>query len=562
MKKTNYMLIFLCLISVISIDIGRIYPINSSVEIEASLEPKAATPYTLHIGAWIIVAGDRESDHSLYYCIEQGCNDVYNIIINLGWNSADIRYLACDWDGSLPPNAYAESTRVNIEDAITSWAAGKVSSTNALGIYLFDHGGVGGMALPGPSLYDTNLNNYLNALEVSTGMTRSVIIYEACHSGSFINPVSKEGRIIITATDIDHGSYPNPACTHAVFSEHFWAALSMGYRLGYCFEYATECVEIWGLDDIQKPWIDDNHDEIGHEVDPYWEDLPNGGDGSDALDISLGTPLPIFKFLHFLKVFLPKYIPRTAISIPIWAVIDNHTDVEFVRARVFPEWWKWPEPRVSPDEGISYFSEDDFSGIPSFDLTYDPESSEDGEFNYSTSLSVRQYTGLFGQGGDNYKILFEAKKEDGSPAKPVETKVILNEDGKAPDDETPPTVQITNPALCFNITSSMIITVEADDDQALDTVQILMDNIILTTENMPTYYPYPEVSHILPYNVLTKGEHNITAIAVDKAGNEKQTSVKINVIKGGTSIPGFNLPTVFISSFIGVIVILVKRKNK
>ena len=32
----------------------------------------------------------------------------------------------------------------------------------------------------------------------------------------------------------------------------------MGYNLGYCFEYATECVNIWGYGNYQKPLIEDN----------------------------------------------------------------------------------------------------------------------------------------------------------------------------------------------------------------------------------------------------------------------------------------------------------------
>ncbi|MCP4761155.1 MAG: hypothetical protein GY870_05195 [archaeon] len=544
MRKFNHKITLLIVLSLIMIDSVFVFASKSLNDRGSILEldsiPSASAPYTLNIGAWIIVAGDRRSDHDLYYSIENGCNDVYYKLINMGFPAERIYYMAADIDdGSiqfpLPDIARNKSTRTNIAWAITQWAQQYVGPNNALGLYLFDHGGIDGMALPGPgyNLGDSDLNNQLNSLESSTGMTRSVIIYEACHSGSFIDPVSKPGRVIITATDITHGSAPNPGLTNAVFSEHFWAAVSMGYKLGYCFEYATWCVDIWGLSAVQIPWIDDNGNEIGHPT-KFNGELPYGGDGEDALDISLGGPGPILSLnpVNFIKCKLPSFIPNISSEIPLWVVAENNSELEYIRARVFPWWWKWPEARS--DENGSYFRESDFTGIKEFDLTLDPESSKNGEKNYTATLEVGRWLTLFNKSKNymkgEYKIVYEAKAAGNGSlvAQPLATKVTMNEDGETPTDEILPTVTITNPSDDHVISNEINITVQGDDDQALDEIKILLDGVELNTTSMPSYLPYPEVEFNLDTTRYINGIHNITAIATDESGNEEQTSVFVN----------------------------------
>ncbi len=537
---------------------------NIGSEIILETEPKSADPYTLHIGAWIIVAGDRESDHNLYYTFETGCNSVYDSLISIGVTSDNIYYLAGDWDGSLPPNADNVSTQDGLEYAITTWAQDKVSATNGLGIYLFDHGGIGVMGIPGPNLGGFHLDNYLNTLESATGMTRSVIIYEACHSGSFISNLSEEGRIIITSTDIDHNAYVNPDLTHCIFSEHFWAAVTMGYRLGYCFEYATECVNIWGYGNYQKPLIEDNHDYVGHEVNINTGELPNWGDGWDAKDITLGEPLLTLNTVNIMKCSLKKYLPTAQEEMPLWVVAENNTDIEYIRARVFPERWEVPEPGVDED-GISYFNETDFSEILSFDLIPDPASGENGEKNYSTSIEMLRYPDIFGGGNGDYKILYEAKALDGLTAKPLTTTVTRNDDGEAPTDLIPPTVIIKNPWSNLEISDEVNITVKGDDDQALAKIQILLDGELLNEMEMPAYYPYPEAVYNLDTTKHVNGIHNITAVAIDESGNMAQTSVFVNF--ENSRILNFDYQPYFIGAGIGVALSLVgslvfKRKKK
>ncbi len=587
MQKKNYILIFLCLISVsVIIDIGRINSFEFTSNSDMNINPEAARTYQMNIGAWIIVAGGVPIN-DVYQCYEKGTISVYNVIRTLGWSADDIYFLATDYDGSLPSQANDVSTRDNIEYAITTWAADKVSDTKALGIYLFGSGNSNFISLPGGKMLDTVLNSYLDTLESATGMYRSLIVYEGPRSGSFINPLSKDNRIVITSTDRYLNTYVNPQLTHGIFSSHFWINILQGKTLGYSFVRGTQGLTTWGLQHLQIPLIDDNHDEIGNSVQPWWA-LPKGGDGLDALQITLGVPPPVRQTLNILKVFLPKFAPKVADSSTFWAVIDNNTNLEYFKATIMPS--EWPVPAEDKD-GIIYHTGDDFPVDSFFDITFtigdeDGELGEDGVwgYNYSASLTAIQHRTLFSTDGD-YRIVIEAKAENGATAQPVASTISINDDGVKPVDRTPPTVEITNPFTDLNITESMSITVEADDNQGLDKVQILLDGDLLEEVDMPDYYPYPEVKYSFDIDDYPEGntERNLTAKATDKAGNIQQTSVNINIYKNDTSdasdeptddpsdeptddpsdfeIPGFDIPMIFVSSFLCIIVILVKYKK-
>ncbi|WP_371802699.1 C13 family peptidase [Candidatus Lokiarchaeum ossiferum] len=527
-------------------------------------QPQSADFYTLNIGAWIIVAGDRESDHDLYYCLEQGCIDVYNKLINLGYSHDDIYFLAGNWDGSLPPNADDVSTRINIEYAVINWASLKVNENKGLGIYLLSHGGYNKMALPGADLSDTQLDSYLSSLEWISDMERSVVIYDACHSGSFIDPLSKEGRIIITSTNIDNRAFENSDDSHGLFSENFWTALSNGDLLGNCFVYATDCVDLLGINSEQTPLIDDNCDEIGHEVNSYFHSLPNGGDGWDALQITLGKTNLHPEFVVLDKCSLRTYIPEGMEELHLWTILDNNTEIEFVKARIFPEWWEWPAPHVD-DDGIAYFTESDFLSLESFDLTLKPEPGINGGKNYSTSIYIPKNPSIFGQGNGTYKIIYEAKSKSGQVAKPLVSSVVINENGEAPLDLIPPTVKILNPLADLAIQGLLNITVEGEDDQALDQIQIVLDGKILETFEMPSYLPYPVETHSVDTFKMKDGIHNLTAIAYDLAGNRQQSSVFINFQNG--SILNFDYMPYLIGAAVGIGIfmfgtLLIRTKKK
>lgn len=551
MKKvqSRFILVIVLVSSIFSFHISTDI-INPNSDSQIDLKPKEAI--SANLAAWIIIAGDRY-DHDKLGFIRNGCNQVYEALLNRGFTHNEILYLDPSYSTTsnpLSPYRDAITSLENIQWAIETWAAGWVDATHGLGIYLFDHGGENFMCIPGigPDLRDTDLNTYLDNLETSSGCDRYIIIYEACHSGSFINPVSKDNRIVVTATDIDHNSHINAAWDWACFSETFWSSIIQCKTIGEAFEDAEANVHALGYGDVQYPWIDDNHDELGHTVDP-WGDLPYWGDGWDALNvwIGTGTNCPKIFILWFpLRLFTSLSIDL----IPIWVKIQTDSPVKGVKARIVPPWWIPPE--IVKDEESSKLGGDD---LPYVELL-DP----DGSGNYSALISQRSLVDYMYSEGD-YTINFLAKTQDGAFADIKSTTLTINEDGKAPTDIIPPTISIISPSTGITLNEIINVIVEGDDDQALDTIQIFVDDVEVKSEVMPDYYPYPEVIYNLNQTDYSEGSHTIRATATDKSGNVNSDSIDIT-IGGEDGIPGYHITTLIFGSIFSVVMIYFIYKKR
>lgn len=545
MKKSYYEKLVFLILTISLFSFGtKTYIIDSRSKNLIMGEPKTAV--SANLAAWIIIAGDR-SDHDKLSIIRNGCDQVYEALINRGFTAAEICYLDPAYN-IIPQSPYrdVDTTRVNILWAIETWAAGLVDATHGLGIYLFDHGGIGYMCLPGTDLTDTNLNTYLDNLEADTGCNRFVIVYEACNAGSFISPVSKNNRIVVTSTDTDHNSNVNGDWTWAAFSETFWSSITQCKTIGESFEDAEANVHALGYGGAQFPWIDDDHDEIGHEVDILGS-LPSGGDGSDALNVWIGTGMncPMIFIL-----WLPLRIFVNLTLIPIWAQIVNSSIIEKVYARVIPP--NWTPPRIVTDQESSII------GIDYLPLVELLDQDQDG--NFTGFIDRGQFSNYMSTEGD-YKLNILAKTQDGAFADIESTYVTINAEGKKPPDTTPPIISIINPGVDAQLSGIVDVITEGDDNQALDKIQILIDGVMVKEETMPLYYPYPEVTYSLNTSLYSPGSHNITAIAIDKATNIKSTTILVNIGEEGI-IPGYQLTPLIIGSILGLTAIYILKIRK
>ncbi|MFW9877432.1 MAG: C13 family peptidase [Candidatus Thorarchaeota archaeon] len=512
------------------------------------MKQEPQTAISANLGAWIIVCGDR-IDHHLLGAIRNGYDETYEALINRGFNPDDIYYLDANY-GTPSPYREAISYRANIQDAIELWAKTKVDTSHGLGIYLLDHGGTDYMCLPGADFTETDLNTYLDNLETSTGCRRFLIIYEACHAGSFINAMSKSDHIIVTSTDSTHSAYVNDSRTHAALSEKFWSSIIECKTVGVAFEDAVEFVED-SVEELQLPKIDDNHDDFGHGVD-LSGNLPFLGDGDDVLNIWIGTGTncpsvilawcPIRAFLNYSRFYAP-----------MWVLVDTDTNtlIDGVYVRIIPPGYV-PTPIEIDQEGpkLGYISE----LFHTIELT-DPDT--DGNFT-ADLFNPNVFIDL-----GNYKFNVFTRSKNGTISDIISTYLTLNDDGLAPPDTTSPTISILNPSSNEALSSTTDIIVEGDDDQAFERIQIYIDNEIVKEEKMPDYYPYPEVTYSLNPIEYSKGSHNITATAIDKADNIKSSSININIGEQEI-IPGYGITTLIIGSIIGIIIVsklkIIKKK--
>ena len=171
--------------------------------------PNSAAEYDC-VDAWIIICGDR-SDHHLSSQIWLTSQWVYHKVHECGCPYENIYYLVADYDKDYTAFEDGVTSDSTIEYAFQTWAPTKVGANGFLGVYMVDHGGTNSMSIyPNGGYTDAELDEDLDAFQAATDCDRILVIYEACHAGSFLDTPSQSDRIIITSTSPEYSSYLSP----------------------------------------------------------------------------------------------------------------------------------------------------------------------------------------------------------------------------------------------------------------------------------------------------------------------------------------------------------------
>ncbi len=236
-------------------------------------------------GVVVLVAGKRKQNDPLQPNIYHVTNSVYRLFLANGYTGDRIYYLApdtgLDADGDMTPDVDKISNEYNLQQAITQWAVDKVDADHPFTLYMMDHGGYDlfylNLLTGGPeTATPLELNGWLDELEAAAPGVKVNVIYEACHSGSFINEapqlISKPGRVVIAST----GAWPvaYASANGAIFSDAFVAALGRGMSLHSSFAEAKWSVQQAHPD--QTPWLDDDGDGVPNEVEDGQEAARRG----------------------------------------------------------------------------------------------------------------------------------------------------------------------------------------------------------------------------------------------------------------------------------------------
>ncbi|MEM7535202.1 MAG: leucine-rich repeat domain-containing protein [Chloroflexota bacterium] len=290
-----------------------------------SVHPLTEEPAT---GALIVVAGRLRTTDVLQDNINILAQIVFQLFNGKNVEANDIKFLATN--SSL--TGYDEHANLNnLEHAITEWAADRVSSSQALTLYLVDHGRPEKLYLDTAGsrnevLTPTLLNQWLTELESKVPGLKSNIIIEACNSGSFIEfpeSISRENRVVITSANAndDANTWPEGA----PFTNSLLIKLGTNYNLADSFETAKTVVD--ALYPFQQPWLDANGNGIPNEH----ADREIAATRSFATDGSLPPD-------HW-PPFIAQTMPPTTIhnsSGLIQAEVRDDEGVERVQAYVYP----------------------------------------------------------------------------------------------------------------------------------------------------------------------------------------------------------------------------------
>jgi len=207
----------------------------------------------------IIIAGGGKGDN-IWSAIQTCASFAYRTLMSQGLSSDDIFYLSSDTSADLKHDKMIDDYASNqtIEQAIIKCAT---KETGSLVIYMVDHGLTEAFKINEKEmLFASNLNKWLNrAQEIIPG--KLIVIYDACHSASFLKPLSQYSpnrkRIVITSSAASEKSRFD-ARGAAAFSSHLWSAIFNGHDVKSSFESAKESITC--INAYQTPHVDANGD--------------------------------------------------------------------------------------------------------------------------------------------------------------------------------------------------------------------------------------------------------------------------------------------------------------
>jgi hypothetical protein len=349
-------------------------------------------PQEPSVGAAIIVAGKLDREDPLQTNIYTATNSIYALMASRGYGHDRIYYLSTDpsldADGDKTADVDAASGYETLKYAITQWARQRVDATHPLILYMMDHGRPEEFYLDGAGHFVTpdDLHQWLGELEAQTPGLRSIIIIEACNSGSFLftpQSISKPGRIVITSTGPVQQAYPSD--WSAIFTEQMVTALYNGRTLFDAFLTARAAASKAHSD--QTPFMDDNGNSLFDATDG--QEAQHFGLGSAAFPGDVSWP--------------PMIVAATAVrssgshgTLSATVVDDREIRSGLVRAVLYPPSY------VPPPSGDQLRQEN----LPSVTLA-DPDHDGvyTGEWDGFTEAGV-------------YRVVFYARDDDARAAQP------------------------------------------------------------------------------------------------------------------------------------------------
>jgi len=267
--------------------------------------------------AIIVAGGGPYAGNDLWDDTQMVANFVYRALAYQGFTKNTIYYLSAATGLDLDNNGEAddvdaEPTEANLEHAITEWA----SDVDNLTIFLTNHGGDKVFTLQGEVdiLNADKLNGWLSTRQNKT-QGKIKIIYDACYSGSFVQTLKGENRIIITSAAANERAYFDDKGSLS-FSNYFWTHVFYGLDIETSFNQAASAVNyLHHVETVQKqtPWLEANADGC----------VNTGADFQQVKDVFIGNGTYIHKDAPEIKAVSPAQTLTDTNSAIIYAEIDN-----------------------------------------------------------------------------------------------------------------------------------------------------------------------------------------------------------------------------------------------
>jgi DNA-binding beta-propeller fold protein YncE len=229
----------------------------------------------------IIIAGRYSAKDPMWPSTQSSANFAYRTLIHQGIPKDQIFYLSPSTKVDLDNNGYYDdvdeiATLEKVEQAISYETTG----SDTVILFLIDHGGIETFRLNEKEILSADqLNRWLEKVSAKT-----VIIYDACHSGSFIPILSAGNRIILSSSKSNElaSSISNGVVS---FSSFFWYDIFNGNSVYQA--YTNTCLKL-PFQNQQHPLLEDNGDKIVDSNDGATAKNTTIGYGADNSD---GAPV-------------------------------------------------------------------------------------------------------------------------------------------------------------------------------------------------------------------------------------------------------------------------------
>ncbi len=386
-------------------------------------EAKATIPIQQPIGAAIIVAGGGDVPaNTLWTATDDLCDYAYRTLINRNFPKDRIRYFHphpsnndADNDGDATNDVFAIPTLAGIQDAIENWAMDRVEDfdlpyNTPLNIYLMGPGEDNLFYITDTvTVSASSLASWLNTLSTTvegqytpSGVDPAPnyptnVIIESQEAGSFIDELTRPGRIVITSTSANPDGEINISGSKS-FSQYFFNKISAGKVIDDAWAYANLTILTLG-------------DTFLHQT-PQIEAQGNGiaNQEGDRLGIaatrylgyeSTGDMRPLFKGVK------PPATLNNISTASLYAIVqDLEDEIDEVEALIVP-------PPGSP------------ASLTTLGLTKTNEY-PDGREKYQETYDQFNYPGV-------YDIYYLATDQSYNAAVPERSQVTVN-DTIAPDN--------------------------------------------------------------------------------------------------------------------------------
>jgi hypothetical protein len=438
----------------------------------------------------------------------------------MGFTDSRIQFLNDVYYGSDPEVDDIASAET-VEEAITVWAASRVSVFSPLYIIMFDHGWVDSFSVEndvgGDDVYASDLRSWIDELNDDTSARIDVWIM-ACRSGSFIDDLSRDGgEITITSTCASLNTAGGQAPYYEYFTSYFWPKVKCGYTWGEAFNYA--CYHAHDAASKNVPLLDDNGDGVGHGVydcsGVFEGDLPHDGDGVYAMTRHMGDyhKRCIFQLIHWLLICQIQFYPDASRvdSIPLWATIDTDEQLDDVSACM-----------LDPN----YVCEGCFDEVP---CEYYKMNDDDGDGKWTVDIDIKEFTK---HDATDFTFLINAKTKEGESTIPMQTKVYLRQGF---EDKEKPFINIDNPRDDQVVGGMLNIKGRVSDNMEIMKIEIYLgnDKIEDIKPESCSHYYFDTTVDLDKYPV---GKNQVQVIAYDAYEN-MNVEVRDIIIVGPPSKP-------------------------